>query len=133
MPRASHSAKAEIAKLREELERHNYLYYVLDRPEISDSDYDVQLRRLSELETAHPELADPSSPTQRVGAQPSERFGKVRHNVPMLSLDNAMSRDEVEEFETRIRRFLNHTGPIEYVAEHKFDGVAVELVYEDGA
>ena len=74
-----------------------------------------------------------SSPTQRVGAQPSERFGKVRHNVPMLSLDNAMNRDEVEEFEARIRRFLSHTGPIEYVAEHKFDGVAIELVYENGA
>jgi DNA ligase (NAD+) len=133
MPRASHSAKAEIAKLREAIERHNYLYYVLDRPEVSDSEYDAQLRRLSELEATHPELADPSSPTQRVGAQPSERFGKVRHNVPMLSLDNAMSRDEVEEFETRIRRFLNHAGPIEYVAEHKFDGVAVELVYENGA
>ncbi len=133
MPRGSHSAAAEVSKLRAELERHNYLYYVLDRPEISDSDYDGKLRRLSELEAAHPELADGSSPTRRVGAQPSERFGKVRHTVPMLSLDNAMSREEVEEFEGRIRRFLSHTGPIEYVAEHKFDGVAVELVYEEGA
>jgi len=132
VPRASQTVNAEIARLREELERHNYLYYVLDRPEISDSEYDARLRRLAELEAAHPELADPSSPTQRVGAQPSERFGKVRHNVPMLSLDNAMSRDEVEEFENRVRRFLNHPGPIEYVAEHKFDGVAVELVYENG-
>jgi DNA ligase (NAD+) len=132
MPRGSHSAAAEVSKLRAELERHNYLYYVLDRPEISDSEYDAKLRRLSELEVAHPELADPSSPTQRVGAAPSERFGKVRHTVPMLSLDNAMSREEVEEFEARIRRFLSHTSPIAYVAEHKFDGVAVELVYEDG-
>jgi DNA ligase (NAD+) len=132
MPRASLSAKTEITELREAIERHNYLYYVLDRPEVSDSEYDAQLRRLSELEAAHPDLADASSPTQRVGAQPSERFGKIRHNVPMLSLDNAMSREEVEEFETRIRRFLNHAGPIEYVAEHKFDGVAVELVYEKG-
>jgi DNA ligase (NAD+) len=132
MPRGSHSAAAEVSKLRAELERHNYLYYVLDRPEISDSDYDAKLRRLSELEAAHPELADASSPTQRVGAAPSERFGKVRHTVPMLSLDNAMGREEVEEFEGRIRRFLSHTGPIGYVAEHKFDGVAIELVYEDG-
>ncbi len=133
MTRGSHSAAAEVSKLRAELEKHNYLYYVLDRPEISDSEYDAKLRRLSEIEASHPELADPSSPTQRVGAAPSERFGKVRHTVPMLSLDNAMSREEVEEFEARIRRFLSHTGPIEYVAEHKFDGVAVELVYENGA
>jgi DNA ligase (NAD+) len=132
MPRGSHSAAAEASKLRAELEKHNYLYYVLDRPEISDSEYDAKLRRLSELEAAHPELADPSSPTQRVGAAPSERFGKVRHTVPMLSLDNAMNRQEVEEFEGRIRRFLSHTGPIEYVVEHKFDGVAIELVYEKG-
>jgi DNA ligase (NAD+) len=129
MPRG---AASEIAKLREELDRHNHLYYVLDRPEISDSEYDSLMRRLAELESAHPELADPTSPTQRVGSAPSERFGKVRHTVPMLSLDNAMSREEVEEFEARIRRFLSHEGPIEYVAEHKLDGVAVELVYERG-
>ena len=133
MPRGSQSAAAEIARLRDELERHNYLYYVLDQPEISDSEYDAKMRRLVELEAAHPELADASSPTQRVGAAPSERFGKVRHTVPMLSLDNAMSREEVEQFEARIRRFLSHEGPIEYVAEHKLDGVAVELVYEHGS
>lgn len=138
MPRGSHiardsqSAAEEIGRLREDLERHNYLYYVLDQPEISDSEHDAKMRRLEELEAAHPELGDPSSPTQRVGAAPSERFAKVRHSVPMLSLHNAMSRDEVEEFEARIRRFLNHAGPIEYVAEHKLDGVAVELVYERG-
>ncbi|HSD11196.1 MAG TPA: NAD-dependent DNA ligase LigA [Candidatus Binatia bacterium] len=132
MPRGSQSAAAEIARLRDELERHNYLYYVLDQPEISDGEYDARMRRLVELEAAHPELADATSPTQRVGAAPSERFGKVRHTVPMLSLDNAMSREEVEQFEARIRRFLSHEGPIEYVAEHKLDGVAVELVYDHG-
>ena len=132
-PRASRAdAAAEIASLRAEIERHNFLYYVNDQPEISDAEYDALLRRLGELESAHPELADTSSPTQRVGAPASERFGKVRHSVAMLSLDNAMSREEVEEFEARIRRFLNHPGPIEYVAEHKLDGVAVELVYENG-
>jgi DNA ligase (NAD+) len=130
--RAARGAAAEIAELRLELERHNYLYYVLDRPEISDAEYDALLRRLQTLESAHPELADPTSPTQRVGAAPSERFGKVRHSVPMLSLDNAMNREEVEEFEARIRRFLSHPGAIEYVAEYKLDGVAVELVYERG-
>src|SRR5437867_6018301 len=132
MPRGSQSVADEIARLRDELERYNYLYYVLDQPEISDSEYDAKMRRLVELEAAHPDLADRSSPTQRVGATPSERFGKVRHTVPMLSLNNAMSREEVEQFEARIRRFLNHEGPIEYVAEHKLDGVAVELVYERG-
>lgn len=132
MSRHAKSAVSEVRTLREELERHNYLYYVLDRPEISDSEYDAKMRRLQELEAAHPELADPASPTQRVGAAPREGFGKVRHSVPMLSLGNAMSREEVEEFEARIRRFLNHTGPIAYVAEHKLDGVAVELVYERG-
>jgi DNA ligase (NAD+) len=126
------SAAAEIRALREELERHNYLYYVLDRPQISDSEYDAKLRRLEALEAAHPELADPTSPTQRVGAAPREGFGKVRHSVPMLSLANAMGRQEVVEFEARVRRFLNHEGPIEYVAEHKLDGIAVELVYERG-
>jgi DNA ligase (NAD+) len=132
MPRGSQSAADEIARLRDELERHNFLYYVLDQPEISDSEYDAKMQRLVELEAAHPALADRSSPTQRVGATPSERFGKVRHTVPMLSLDNAMSREEAEQFEARIRRFLNHQGPIEYVAEHKLDGIAVELVYEHG-
>ena len=132
MPRGSQSAADKIARLRDELERHNFLYYVLDQPEISDSEYDAKMRRLVELEAAHPELADRSSPTQRVGATPSERFGKVRHTVPMLSLDNAMSREEAQQFEARIRRFLNHQGPIEYVAEHKLDGIAVELVYERG-
>jgi DNA ligase (NAD+) len=132
MPRGSQSIADQIARLRDELERYNYLYYVLDQPEISDSEYDAKMRRLVELEAAHPDLTDRSSPTQRVGAAPSERFGKVRHTVPMLSLDNAMSREEVEQFEARIRRFLNHGGPIEYVAEHKLDGVAVELVYERG-
>jgi len=132
MPRGSQSAADKIARLRDELERHNFLYYVLDQPEISDSEYDAKMRRLVELEAAHPELADPTSPTQRVGATPSERFGKVRHTVPMLSLDNAMSREEAQQFEARIRRFLNHQGPIEYVAEHKLDGIAVELVYERG-
>ena len=132
MSRHAKSAASEVRTLREEVERHNYLYYVLDRPEISDSEYDAKMRRLQELEAAHPELADPASPTQRVGAAPREAFGKVRHSVPMLSLDNAMSREEVEEFEARLRRFLNHAGPIAYVAEHKLDGVAVELVYERG-
>ena len=132
MSRTAKGAATEIRSLREALDRANHLYYVLDRPEISDAEYDAQMRRLQELEAAHPELADSASPTQRVGAPPAEGFRKVRHSVPMLSLENAMSRDEVGEFEARVRRFLNHEGPIEYVVEHKLDGIAVELVYECG-
>src|SRR2546422_123338 len=99
MPRPSSSSAAEIRKLREAIERHNYLYYVEDRPEISDSEYDVEMHRLEELEAAHPELADPTSPTRRVGAPPKEGFRKVRRSVLMLSLQNAASREEVQEFE----------------------------------
>ena len=132
MSRRAKSVAEQIRALREEIERHNHLYYVLDRPEVSDSEYDTKLKRLQTLEAEHPELADEASPTRRVGAAPREGFGKVRHTVPMLSLANAMSREETEEFEARIRRFLNHTGPLEYVAEHKLDGIAVELVYEEG-
>jgi DNA ligase (NAD+) len=122
----------EVRKLREEIDRHNHLYHVLDAPEVSDSEYDALLRRLAELEAAHPELASPSSATQRVGAAPAEKFASVRHSIPMLSLANAMQREEVVEFEERIRRFLNLAGPLEYVAELKLDGIAVELVYERG-
>ncbi|MGH7822052.1 MAG: NAD-dependent DNA ligase LigA, partial [Candidatus Binatia bacterium] len=133
MTRPAAKAEAEeIRRLREDIERHNYLYHALDRPEISDAQYDELLRRLAELEARHPELADPASPTQRVGASPLERFAVVRRRIPMLSLQNVLDRDEVTEFEERIRRFLNHPGPIEYVAEPKLDGIAVELVYEGG-
>ncbi|MGH7898560.1 MAG: NAD-dependent DNA ligase LigA, partial [Candidatus Binatia bacterium] len=132
MARPPSSAAAEIRRLREDIERHNHLYYVEDRPEIADSEYDSKMRRLQDLEAAHPELEDPSSPTRRVGAPPKQGFRKVRRSVPMLSLQNAAAREEVEEFEAQIRRFLKHEGPVEYVAEHKLDGVAVELVYEGG-
>jgi DNA ligase (NAD+) len=126
------SPAEEIRRLREEIERHNYLYYVLDRPEISDAEYDELLRRLVALEEQYPELADPNSPSRRVGAPPSQQFAPVRRRLPMLSLQNATDRDEVRDFEMRIRRFLDLRGPIEYVAEPKLDGVAVELVYERG-
>jgi DNA ligase (NAD+) len=126
------SPEPEIRSLRGEIERHNYLYYALDAPEITDAEYDELVRRLERLEADHPELADPNSPTRRVGAAPSAKFATVRHTVPMLSLQNAMSGEEVAEFEERIRRFLQHQGPIEYVVEYKLDGLAVELVYERG-
>ncbi|MBI4529228.1 MAG: NAD-dependent DNA ligase LigA [Deltaproteobacteria bacterium] len=123
----------EILRLREEIEKHNYCYYVLDNPVITDAEYDRLFRRLIELEKSHPEFASPDSPTQKVGAPPLEKFASVRHTLPMLSLNNATNRDEMEEFEERIRRFLKSSRPIEYIVEPKIDGVAVELVYEHGS
>ncbi len=122
----------EAARLRGDIERHNRLYYVLDAPEISDAEYDALFRRLQELEAAHPALCTDDSPTRRVGAPPAERFAKVRHSEPMLSLQNAMSEEEVLEFDQRVKRALRTEAPITYVAEPKLDGVAIELVYEHG-
>jgi DNA ligase (NAD+) len=127
-----HPAAREVEELRRQLHYHDYRYYVLDDPVVSDGEYDAAFRRLVELETAHPELVTPDSPTQRVGAAPREGFETVRHSVPMLSLANASTRDEVREFEERIRRLLDRPAPLEWVAEPKMDGVAVELVYEGG-
>jgi DNA ligase (NAD+) len=129
---AHHSAAHEIAELRQEIGRHNHRYHVLDDPLISDAEYDRLFRRLLDLEKAHPELATPDSPTQKVGAAPLERFATVQHSLPMLSLNNAMAPEELEEFEERIRRFLKISDNIEYAVEPKIDGLAVELVYVDG-
>ena len=129
---ARHSAAQEIAELRQEIARHNHRYHVLDDPLISDAEYDRLFRRLLDLEKAHPELATPDSPTQKVGAAPLERFATVQHSFPMLSLNNAMAPEELEEFEERIRRFLKISDDIEYAVEPKIDGLAVELVYIDG-
>ena len=122
----------EIHQLRQEIEKHNYQYHVLDDPLISDAEYDRLFRRLLELEKHHPELISPDSPTQKVGAAPLSEFRTVPHTIPMLSLNNATDQEEMEEFEQRIVRFLKTTDTIEYVVEPKIDGVAVELVYEDG-
>lgn len=124
--------REEIERLRKEIEYHNYRYYVLDAPVISDAEYDRLFRRLQEVEQAHPEFFDPNSPTQRVGAAPAEKFETVRHTVPMLSLANAMSEEEFREFDERGRKALGVTGAVTYVAEPKLDGVGVELVYENG-
>src|SRR5581483_3102183 len=123
---------AEAARLRELISHHNYRYYVLDDPEITDAEYDALMRRLEALEAAHPELRTPDSPTQRVGAAPSEKFAVVAHRQMMLSLANAMDAGEMREFDARIKRFLRSDAEIEYVAEVKLDGLAVELVYEHG-
>jgi DNA ligase (NAD+) len=126
------NVKAEVERLRQELTLHNYRYYVLDDPLIGDAEYDRLFRRLVELENQYPELRDSFSPTQRVGAPPLSEFAQVRHSLPMLSLANVVSREEMQEFQERIQRFLKNDEPIEYVAEAKIDGVAIELVYEDG-
>jgi DNA ligase (NAD+) len=125
-------AERQIEQLRQEVHSHNYRYYVLDEPEITDAEYDQLLRRLQDLEATYPELIRPDSPTQRVGAAPSAAFGTVLHSLPMLSLDNAFSPAEVHDFDARVRRLLGQTTPIVYVAEPKIDGLAVELVYEHG-
>jgi len=124
--------KKRVEKLREEIEYHNYRYYVLDQPEISDAEYDRLMRELERLEEQYPELRSPNSPTQRVGAPPLEAFEIVRHTIPMLSLANAFNETEAKEFDKRVKRFLGSSSDIAYVAEPKLDGLAVELVYEKG-
>src|SRR6202046_427884 len=123
---------AQAEKLRDEINRANHRYYVLDDPEISDADYDQLLRKLEALEREHPELATSDSPTQRVGAAPSEKFGVVVHRRAMMSLGNAMDAEEMREFDKRIKRLLKSDADIEYVAEVKLDGLGIELVYDDG-
>jgi DNA ligase (NAD+) len=125
-------AQKRIDELREEINYHNYLYYVKDAPIIADAEYDTLMRELETLEERFPDLVTPDSPTQRVGAAPADELPKIEHSVPMLSLSNAMNEDEIREFEERIRRFLKRDIELEYVCEPKFDGLGVELVYEDG-
>jgi DNA ligase (NAD+) len=124
--------QAEVARLRDQIDRHNHRYYVLDDPEVTDAEYDQLMRRLEEIEREHPDLLTPDSPTQRVGAKPSEKFAVVVHRKMMLSLANAMDAEEMIEFDQRIKRFLKNERDVEYVAEVKLDGLAIELVYEDG-
>lgn len=125
-------ARKEAERLRDEINYHNYRYYVLDSPVISDAEFDRLMRRLEAIEERFPSLVTSDSPTQRVGAEPAKEFGTVKHTVPMLSLNNAFTEEEVVEFDQRIKRLLNTEREIEYVAEPKMDGLAVELVYEDG-
>ncbi|MEW6533614.1 MAG: NAD-dependent DNA ligase LigA [Thermodesulfobacteriota bacterium] len=122
----------DIQELREEIRRHDHLYYVLDKPEISDAEYDRLFRKLEELEAQYPQLISPDSPTQRVGGKPLEKFEEHKHAIPMMSLSNAFDESELYEFDVRIKRALGTSKRIPYVIEPKLDGVAIELVYEDG-
>ena len=124
--------EARAAYLRKELHRHNYRYFVLDDPEISDAEYDRMMQELIAIEQNYPTLARPDSPTARVGSEPLDKFDTVAHSIPMLSLDKGFSVNEIVEFDQRVKRTLNTSGDIDYTAEPKLDGVAVELVYENG-
>ena len=126
------SIEREIEKLRAELRRHEHFYYVLDDPEISDAAYDRLMNRLKAIEAEHPEMVTADSPTQRVGGAPREGFETVTHRRPMISLDNAYSYDELRDFDRRVRELAGRE-QIEYVTEHKFDGLSLSLLYEGGS
>ena len=123
------SASKRVQGLREELEQHEYLYYVLDQPEVTDAEFDALMRELRELEEQHPELRTSDSPSQRVGGRPREGFVKVAHSSPMLSLDNALNEEELREFDARVRSLLK-SDAYEYVAELKLDGLSMAAQYE---
>src|SRR5258707_14126318 len=125
------NVKKEMEGLREKLRHHEYRYYVLDEPEISDAAYDRLMERLKQLEANHPELVTPDSPTVRVGGAPREGFQTLKHARPMLSLRNAFSYDALREWDRRVREGSGQE-KIEYIAEHKFDGLSISLQYEDG-
>ncbi|MGD8378169.1 MAG: NAD-dependent DNA ligase LigA [Gammaproteobacteria bacterium] len=129
---AAPSPRERIEALREEIRYHNYRYYVLDDPEVSDPEYDRLMVELRRLEEAHPDLVTDDSPTRRVGAAPASGFREVRHEIPMLSLENAFEEADVRAFDRRIRERLEHEKSIDYTAEPKFDGLAVSLLFESG-
>ena len=131
MPEDLEAVKRRIEELRAEIRKHDYHYYVLNQPLISDAEYDKLFRELQELEEKYPQLVTPDSPTQRVGAPPAEEFRPVRHAIPMLSLQNCFTEGEFLEWDRRVRRLLGGERPI-YVCEPKLDGLSVELVYENG-
>ena len=122
----------QVSRLREEINRHNYLYHSLDAPEITDAEFDRLFRELKSLEAGHPELVTEDSPTQRVGAAPLEAFSQVVHEMPMLSLDNAFGEDDMRDFDRRVRTRLDTEEQVEYACEPKIDGVAVSLLYDSG-
>ena len=131
MTKSRRDLAARVEELRKEIRRHEHLYYVLSRPEISDPEYDALERELREIEAAHPHLVTKDSPTQRVGETPLSQFPSIAHAIPMLSLDNTYNEDEVREFEARIGRQLGETA-LSYVAEPKIDGLSLSVTYENG-
>lgn len=130
--KARFSLSARIHRLREQINNHNYCYYVLDAPIISDAEYDLLFRELQSLEKKHPELISPDSPTQRIGAAPLSAFREIAHAIPMLSLDNVFDHDELMDFNERIQKILKSDKEIDFVCEPKFDGLAISLTYKNG-
>jgi DNA ligase (NAD+) len=128
----AHTPAQRIDELRAQIRQHNYRYYALDDPIVSDAEYDALMRELRALEDAHPELLTPDSPTRRVGAAPSEKFAKLRHPQPMLSLGNAFDEDGLHAWRGRVLRLLGEDVQIAYMVEPKIDGLAIALTYEDG-
>lgn len=129
---ASPNARSRISELRQQIDDHNYRYYALDEPSIPDAEYDRLLNELRALEQQHPELITADSPTQRVGTAPLDSFVSVRHEMPMLSLDNAFSDEDLTAFDQRLKDRLKITGDIEYACEPKLDGIAISILYEQG-
>ncbi len=132
MNMSDEKVKQHIEQLRKELHRHNYRYYILDDPEVSDAEYVRLMQELKRLENDYPQFLSRTSPTVRVGSPPVEKFSTIPHTIPMLSLDNAFSDGDIFDFDNRIKRFLKNADKILYTAEPKVDGVAVELIYEQG-
>ncbi len=128
---ASKDVEKKIEALREKIRHHEYLYYVLDQPEISDADFDKLMRDLKDLEAEHPEFLTADSPTQRVGGKPREGFFKAPHSSPMLSLDNTYNEEELRAWERRVHE-LSGRKDVDYVCELKLDGMSLALIYEDG-
>ena len=124
--------KKRIKELRSLIEKHNYHYYILDDPLVSDNEWDNLFKELESIEQEYPELVEKDSPTQRVGATPIDNFKTIKHRTPMLSLSNAMNNDELTLFDERMKKLLNSSNDIEYMAEPKLDGIGVELIYEGG-
>ncbi|MFM7397335.1 MAG: NAD-dependent DNA ligase LigA [Gammaproteobacteria bacterium] len=124
--------RQRVAALRRDIEQHNYRYYILDDPEIPDAEWDRLLQQLRDLEETYPQLVTPESPTQRVGATPTDEFAEVRHRLPMLSLDNAFTEDDLKNFDRRVRERLGVDGNVDYSAEPKLDGLAISVTYERG-
>src|SRR5713226_7509161 len=131
MTTATKGVEAKIEALREEIRHHEYRYYVLDDPEIADTEFDRLMNELKKLEAAHPDLVTPDSPTQRVGGKPREGFVKVAHSSLMLSLDNTYNEEELRAWERRVHELSGRTD-VDYVCELKLDGMSLALIYEDG-
>ena len=123
------SVENKIEKLRETIRHHEYLYYGLDTPEVSDAEFDALMRELKKLEAENPDLVTPDSPTQRVGGKPKEGFPKVPHSRPMLSLDNVTSEEELRDWDRRARSLAGENAEIAYVCEYKLDGMSMALRY----